>query len=76
MKRSLSVRPKRRTVKDQFMLGEKIVVAPVVEKGSYKRKVLLPKGKWKGDDGKVVKGNRTIEIDAPFERIPFFIKMD
>lgn len=64
------------TVKDQFMLGDKILVASVVEKGNYKRKVLLPKGKWKGDDGKVVKGNRIIEIEAPLERIPFYVKVD
>lgn len=64
------------TIKDQFMLGENILVAPVVEKGVYKRQVILPKGKWKGDDGKIIKGNQTIEIDAPISRIPFFTKIN
>ena len=63
-------------IKDQFMLGDDILVAPVVNKGEYKRKVVFPKGKWKGDDGKIVKGGRTIEIEAPLERIPYFIKMN
>jgi alpha-glucosidase (family GH31 glycosyl hydrolase) len=60
---------------DQFMLGDNILVAPVVEKGTYKRKVILPEGKWKSDDDKIVRGGKTIEIDAPLNRIPFFIKV-
>ncbi|MFH4964768.1 glycoside hydrolase family 31 protein [Gaetbulibacter sp. M235] len=64
------------TIKDQFMLGDNILVAPVIEKGIYKRTVILPKGKWQGDDGKIVRGNKTIEIDAPISRIPFFTKVN
>jgi alpha-glucosidase len=64
------------TIKDQFMLGNEILVAPVVEKGANKRKVILPKGTWKGDDGKIEKGGKTIEIDAPIERIPYFVKVE
>ncbi|WP_149275098.1 glycoside hydrolase family 31 protein [Pareuzebyella sediminis] len=64
------------TVKDQFMLGDSILVAPVVKKGGYKRNVILPKGRWKGDDGKIVKGGSIIEIDVPLERIPYYTKID
>ncbi|MEC7262163.1 MAG: glycoside hydrolase family 31 protein, partial [Bacteroidota bacterium] len=35
------------TIKDQFVLGDGIIVAPVVIKGALSRKVVLPKGKWK-----------------------------
>ncbi|WP_348647061.1 glycoside hydrolase family 31 protein [Arenibacter sp. F26102] len=63
-------------VRDQFILGNKILVAPVVEKVARKRKVILPKGRWKGDDGIIVKGNRTIEIDTPIDRITFYTKVD
>lgn len=62
-------------IKDQFMLGDNILVAPVVQKEKYTRNVVLPEGTWKSDRGEVVKGNRTIEIAAPIDRIPFFIKM-
>lgn len=64
------------TVKDQFMLGDSILVAPVVKKGGYKRNVILPKGRWKGDDGKIVKGGSIIEIDVPLERIPYYTKIN
>ena len=43
------------TCKDQFMLGDKYLVAPMVEKGNS-RVVRLPKGRWKDDLGKIHKG--------------------
>jgi len=59
-------------VKDQFMLGDNILVAPVVEKGARSRKVVLPKGTWKSDIGEMIAGGKTIEINAPLERLPYF----
>lgn len=59
-------------IKDQFFLGDSILVAPVIEKGIRKRNVVLPKGKWVDETGKVFKGNRTIEIEVPLERLPWF----
>lgn len=59
-------------VNDQFMLGDDILVAPVMQKETYKRTVLIPKGSWKGDDGITVNGPCQIEIDAPIERLPWF----
>lgn len=60
--------------KDQFMLGEKYLVAPVVTKEN-KRTVKLPKGTWKDDLGKTHKGGRTIEINVPLNRLPYFEKI-
>lgn len=57
--------------KDQFMLGERYLVAPVVTK-EHTRKVMLPKGQWKDDTGKKFKGPQTIEVNAPLERLPRF----
>ncbi|MDH5399979.1 MAG: hypothetical protein OEX02_17650, partial [Cyclobacteriaceae bacterium] len=59
-------------IKDQFMLGDDILVAPVVKKGQYQRNVVLPKGKWKSDDGKTYKGGKDISIEVPLERLPYF----
>lgn len=57
--------------KDQFMLGDKYLVAPMIEKGN-KRIVRLPKGKWKDDKGKLFKGPKIMDIDVPIERLPFY----
>lgn len=62
------------TIKDQFMLGNTILVAPIIQKGQRKRKVILPKGSWTADDGKVYRGGRIIEIEAPLNRLPYFTK--
>jgi len=62
------------TIKDQFVLGSDIIVAPVVEKGVRTRKVILPNGEWQAEDGVKYKGGKTIEILVPLERLPYFRK--
>jgi alpha-glucosidase (family GH31 glycosyl hydrolase) len=61
---------------DQFMLGDYILVAPVVEKGKTSRKVEFPEGLWKGDDGNSVQGPARLTVDAPIHRLPWFRKID
>ena len=63
-------------VKDQFMLGDEILVAPVVKKGARSRAVLLPAGNWKSDDGELIKGGKIIEISVPLKRLPYFTKQN
>jgi alpha-glucosidase (family GH31 glycosyl hydrolase) len=58
-------------ITDQFMLGNKILVAPI-DKKSTTREVLLPKGKWNDDLGKTWKGGKTYTIEVPLDRIPVF----
>ncbi len=60
------------TIKDQFVLGNDIIVAPVVEKGVRSRKVVLPKGNWIAEDGKKFKGGAFIDVLVPLERLPYF----
>lgn len=62
-------------IKDQFMLGNYILVAPVLKKGKTSRFVDFPKGKWKGDDGSVVKGPVRIKISVPINRLPWYRKV-
>lgn len=59
---------------DQYMFGDKYLVAPMLTKGDT-RKVTLPEGKWKDDTGKTYKGGRTIEISVPLDRLPYFIRI-
>lgn len=58
----------------QFMLGEKLLVAPVMEKGATTMQIALPQGTWTADDGTVYKGNQTIEIAVSLDRLPYFIR--
>jgi alpha-glucosidase (family GH31 glycosyl hydrolase) len=62
-------------VKDQFILGGKILVAPVVNKGQHSRKVIFPEGSWKGDDGSLVNGPSVVTIEVPLERLPWYRKI-
>ena len=59
-------------IKDQFMMGDDLLVAPVLEKGAKSRKVVLPPGTWKADDGQLHIGPATIETATPFSRLPHF----
>jgi alpha-glucosidase (family GH31 glycosyl hydrolase) len=63
------------TIRDQFVLGDTMIVAPVIEKGARSRSVVLPEGEWKADDGSVHKGGQTIVVDVPLERLPYFMLM-
>ena len=62
-------------IKDEFMMGENLLVAPVVEKGAKSRRVIIPPGRWCGDDGKTVEGPATIEVPTPLERLPYFARL-
>lgn len=61
-------------VKDQFVLGGGIIVAPVVTKGARTRSVLLPPGEWQAEDGTLHQGGGKIEIQVPLERLPYFTR--
>ena len=62
-------------LKDQFMLGDNILVAPVVVKGARSREVIFPAGKWQGEDGTIVSGPRKLLIDVPLKRLPWYRKL-
>ena len=59
-------------VLDQFMMGDELLVAPVVEGGVKTRKVVIPEGTWRADDNTVVVGPKTIEVETPLDRLPYF----
>ena len=63
-------------INDQFLLGNQILVAPVIEKGAINRDIQFPEGKWEGDDGSVVEGPVSLEVAAPIERLPWYRKID
>lgn len=60
--------------KDQFMLGDRYLVAPVVD-NRLVREVRLPKGNWRDEQGKRYKGGKTYTIEVPLNRLPYFEKL-
>lgn len=61
-------------IKDQYMAGEYLLVAPLF-KGQTERKVVLPKGKWYDFyTGKLVGNGEIIMIKGRLDQIPVFVK--
>ncbi|HEY5392064.1 MAG TPA: glycoside hydrolase family 31 protein [Hanamia sp.] len=57
-------------IKDQFMIGDKLMVAPVVTDG-FERQVVLPKGKWRYKN-KTISGGKTMTFKVPLDELLFF----
>ena len=60
-------------LEDQYMFGEKYLVAPIFHLNEYKREVYLPAGSWKlTSTGEVMNGGTTVTVDAPIDYMPVF----
>lgn len=60
-------------VDDELMVGDELLVAPVVEEGATSREVYLPPGTWYHVwTGEPHEGGRTVEVDAPVGSPPVF----
>ncbi|XP_030026572.2 myogenesis-regulating glycosidase [Manduca sexta] len=61
---------------DEFMLGEGLLAAPVVEEGAVSRDIYLPSGSWRdGNSGDVYEGPRWLrDYPAPLDVLPYFIR--
>ena len=62
-------------IKDEFIMGDDLLVAPVLEKGVASRKVAIPPGRWRADDGAVLDGPATVDIATPLARLPHFMRL-
>ncbi|MBC2582230.1 glycoside hydrolase family 31 protein [Clostridium sp. DJ247] len=70
--------PKTYNIEDQYMFGDSMMMAPVVQQGQTSREVYLPAGaKWTDYwTGKEYDGNQTITINADLGTLPIFVKKD
>jgi alpha-glucosidase len=59
---------------DQFMLGDKYLVAPILT-NENSRKVKLPKGIWLDDKGVIINGDTVISVEAGIDRLPYYEKV-
>ncbi|MFZ0533708.1 MAG: glycoside hydrolase family 31 protein [Anaerolineales bacterium] len=62
-------------VEDEFLLGDALLISPIVHEKEQSRHVTLPSGIWYSfwDDQKYI-GPTTIEVSTSIEIIPIFIK--
>jgi alpha-glucosidase len=61
-------------LKDQFMMGDDLLVAPMVAKGAS-RVVFIPQGSWKADDGSIVNGPAQKTFEVPLSRLLYFERL-
>jgi alpha-D-xyloside xylohydrolase len=63
-------------VEDAFLFGPDILVAPILSRSTWNREVYLPKDRsWQHiSSGKAYEGGQTIEVAAPLENIPIFVR--
>jgi alpha-D-xyloside xylohydrolase len=67
--------PRTYDVRDSFMFGPALLVSPVTEYKARQRAVYLPKGRWYDFwTGTSIAGGRTIEAQAPVDRIPVHVR--
>ena len=60
---------------DQFMFGPAILVNPVTEPAATTRRLYLPESKWYDFwTGSTIAGGRTLDGDAPLERLPLYVR--
>ncbi len=60
-----------RDCEDTFLLGDALLVAPVLEQGADRRAVRLPRGLWYDTaTGRAYEGPGQVLLDAPLSRIP------
>jgi alpha-glucosidase len=59
-----------------YLLGDWVLLAPVIEEGALVREVALPAGaRWMNwYTGEVLEGGQTIVAEAPLDRLPIFIR--
>jgi alpha-glucosidase len=59
----------------QFLLGERLLVAPVTREGATSAWVYLPAGRWLDlDTDSVYQGGRAVAVEAPIQRLPTFLR--
>jgi alpha-D-xyloside xylohydrolase len=67
---------KLREISDQYMFGPALMACPVYEYGARNREVYFPSNEGWYDlySGSYIAGNQTISVDAPYERMPLFVR--
>lgn len=69
--------PRCARLKEQYLFGDALLVAPVMEEGRTMKDVYLPEGAWLPlFGGEPVEGGRLVRVPAPIGEIPVFQRQD
>jgi alpha-glucosidase (family GH31 glycosyl hydrolase) len=61
-------------IRDQYMFGEDLLVAPVINEHNS-RTIVFPSGMWTNLwDGKAISGPTTLKISVPLDQIPVYLR--
>ena len=67
--------PRSATAEYQYLLGESLLVAPVIEQGAVTRKLYLPPGDWVNYwTGEHLTGGADVTLPAPLDQIPILVR--
>jgi alpha-glucosidase (family GH31 glycosyl hydrolase) len=67
--------PEGWAIPDSYFLGPSLWVSPVLEEGATERRTYLPRGDWIcWWTGERSEGGRWIDVEAPLERIPLWVR--
>ncbi len=67
--------PRSATAEYQYLLGESLLVAPVIEQGALTRKLYLPPGEWVSYwTGEHFQGGADLTVPAPLDQIPILVR--
>ncbi len=62
------------SINDQFLLGDALLVAPILTEHTFEREVYLPAGAWIDLlTGESVEGGKTVTVKASLAQIPVFL---
>ena len=64
-----------REIDDAFLLGDTLLIAPIMEPGAEERRVYLPRGVWyEFGSGKLIDGARELTAAAPLDTLPIYVR--
>lgn len=67
--------PNTHEIWDQYMFGDNLMIAPIINEGEIERNIYFPEGAWINFfTGKMEKGPKNISVSASLEEIPVYIK--
>lgn len=62
-------------IDDCYLLGDKLLVAPIMKQGSIRRTVYLPEGDWYDfHSNERYQGGMLINVEAPLDKLPLFVR--